>query len=445
MNLSKLVPGVFVKASSTKGGEFHGPCPVCGGKDRFHIWPEQGDHGTYWCRGCEIGGDAIQYLRDVDGLSYREACIQLGKEPAATIRKPLTASSMNSKNIFIPSTSIKQSELWQEKLGAFVSLCHNELLGNQEQLDWLLSRGIDLDQVVKYRLGWNKSDLFRPRASWGLPNEFKEGGKLKKLWIPPGLIIPWFVDGNIHRVRVRRPDGQQTRYYVVPGSGKSPLITSMKASAYMIVESELCGIMLDDVAGDLVGVVAMGNSTAKPDDIVFKRLRSSLHLSIGLDSDTPTKNKRTEKMESAGAKASCWWLDNFHQADRTPVIGGKDPGEAFEAGIDIRTWVMAGLPPKYHLDRIMPVPEPEPEVVTYNTKKDDEDSIIFGETDKGREYVVTSSRERYQREVSDGLRPVFSAGEVQRLHPIVAGTDLVDIIMDIKEIFPGAYITSSRK
>ncbi|QXZ32367.1 hypothetical protein KY275_21370 [Enterobacter hormaechei] len=40
----------------------HSPCPVCGGKDRFH-W--KGDvQGTCYCRGCEKWRDGVQLARD---------------------------------------------------------------------------------------------------------------------------------------------------------------------------------------------------------------------------------------------------------------------------------------------------------------------------------------------------------------------------------------------
>ena len=66
---------VLKKASGTNGGEWQGPCPACGGDDRFHVWPEQNEgKGAYWCRGCGKTGDNIQYLRDFCGLSFRDAC-----------------------------------------------------------------------------------------------------------------------------------------------------------------------------------------------------------------------------------------------------------------------------------------------------------------------------------------------------------------------------------
>jgi hypothetical protein len=37
------------RMASTNGGEYAGPCPFCGGTDRFHVWPA-GDPPGWWCR-----------------------------------------------------------------------------------------------------------------------------------------------------------------------------------------------------------------------------------------------------------------------------------------------------------------------------------------------------------------------------------------------------------
>jgi DNA primase len=66
------------KVASTHGGEFAGPCPRCGGRDRFRVWP-QAETPRFWCRQCGWWGDAIQYLRDHDGLTYHEACARVGR------------------------------------------------------------------------------------------------------------------------------------------------------------------------------------------------------------------------------------------------------------------------------------------------------------------------------------------------------------------------------
>jgi hypothetical protein len=56
--------------------ECHGPCPFCGGADRFIAW----ENGYGWCRQCHWKGDSIQLLRDRDHLTFQEALRQLGLE-----------------------------------------------------------------------------------------------------------------------------------------------------------------------------------------------------------------------------------------------------------------------------------------------------------------------------------------------------------------------------
>ena len=86
--LRRYVDGTKIKkASARSGGEYHSPCPKCGGTDRFCVFPEQpggalamqhGITGTWACpRHCQEGGDAIDLLTWAGGLTFREACEEL--------------------------------------------------------------------------------------------------------------------------------------------------------------------------------------------------------------------------------------------------------------------------------------------------------------------------------------------------------------------------------
>jgi putative DNA primase/helicase len=46
----------------------HGPCPSCGGKDRFR-WDNQNGNGTFFCQGCG-SGDAFKLLELVTGQNF---------------------------------------------------------------------------------------------------------------------------------------------------------------------------------------------------------------------------------------------------------------------------------------------------------------------------------------------------------------------------------------
>lgn len=337
-------------ASAERGVEYHGPCPGCGGRDRFHVWPEQGKAGSFWCRQCGKGGDAIEYYRLFEGLSYKEACARVGVDPKEFDKHAAPTNSKNGRRTgFVPTTTDQVQGDWATRSKKFADNCHLQLLENSEQLAWLAARGIDRDQVVRYRLGWNQKDTWRQREAWGLDTIKKPDGHPKKLWLPAGLVIPLMENSEVTRLRIRRPEGKP-KYYVIPGSSREPMVTRRQASGYVVVEAELDAICLDGVGGDLVGIVAVGNSTAKPTAAIWPDLTAAVHVAVALDSDQPQFNELTGRHESPGAAASTWWTSHLAHAKRLPVVGGKDPGEAFQAGEDLRAWLLAGLPPRFRLE-----------------------------------------------------------------------------------------------
>ena len=103
--------------------------------------------------------------------------------------------------------------------------------------------------------------------------------------------------------------------------------------AACIVESELDGLLLSQEAGDLCAVVAMGTATAKPDIQTHELLKGAALILVALDSD------------EAGANASWkFWPERYGaKAKRWPTIKGKDASEARLNGLDLRTWIIAGL------------------------------------------------------------------------------------------------------
>lgn len=349
MGLLNIILGQYKKVGGKNGGEYAGACPWCGdggkgnGSDRFHIWPEQGRGGTYWCRQCGKAGDAIRYLMDHEGQSFKDACASLDLDPAAILPK-----SGNVPAGWQPRAAVSPADIWQEHARKFVDYCHDRLLERPVELAWLAERGIEPEMIEKYQLGYNPAHAWREGESWGLQMERKPDGRLKKLWLPRGIVIPMIEeDGRVHRLRIRQPD-QSPRYLVVPGSGREPLL-SREAEAIFVVESELDAILLDGVAGDLIGVVAMGNDTAKPTARLYPVMQQALYIGVALDSDKPKYNPDKDGMEIPGAKASIWWLQQFPRAIRVPVIGGKDPGDAYKDGVDLRTWVLAALPPYFQV------------------------------------------------------------------------------------------------
>ena len=342
------------KVSSHKGGEYQCPCPRCGGKDRFHVWPEEnGGAGSWWCRQCpkgHNGGDAIQFLIEFESLGYLEACDRLGQEPRNDpgFRGPgAKPSGKGGKPMWKPDPDQgPPPEVWREKARKFVVWAFENLMvmKNDEGIKgWLAARGINEYVIKHFGLGWNPGkdgkDLFRPRESWGLPTEMKDGRK-KKLWIPKGLVIPLLVGKEVHRIRIRRGT-KELPYYVVPGSSMNCLVEGSEGvRAYTVIEAELDAMMIHfraNIRGEITGVAALGNSSRKPDSKTAAALGNAAVILNALDYD------------KAGANQGEWWTENFPRTIRWPAPLGKDPGEAFEQGVDIREWVKGGLPKGWFL------------------------------------------------------------------------------------------------
>jgi len=247
------------KVASTNGGEWHGPCPDCGGEDRFHVWPNENEgKGGYWCRACGKTGDNIQYLRDFEGMGFKEACAYLGvnmpdsydnqrphRGPGRGLAGVAPAESAQHPE-YQPENRPPPADLWQEKAARFVKWAEDNIQKQPEVLAWLAARGIDADTAAAYRLGWNPGedgkDIYRARKAWGLEEVLRDDGRPKALWIPRGLVIPYIVDGVIYRIRIRRPDEGGPRYYVLPGSSMAVMLVEPARRAFVVVESELDAI-----------------------------------------------------------------------------------------------------------------------------------------------------------------------------------------------------------
>jgi hypothetical protein len=78
------------------GIELKGPCPLCGGSDRFWINTRRQIWG---CRGCGKGGDVIALRQHIDGSTFAEAVHTLAgtvaAEPAQNLRT--TCANLRSK------------------------------------------------------------------------------------------------------------------------------------------------------------------------------------------------------------------------------------------------------------------------------------------------------------------------------------------------------------
>lgn len=314
------------KVASTKGGEYHSPCPSCGGKDRFIIWDKL---NRYWCRQCNHKGDEIQYCRDFHGLSYPEACQKCDIVPKGKSDKRISPpQEKRDISLFTPHVAKNPPDQWRRQAEVFIRYCHEQLKSSPLALELFRRRGLSAESLERFHLGWNPSSLWLNSDHWGLESEGK------KLWIPKGLVIPTYgyFSREPTKLKVRRSDwlakDKLPKYVEVSGSMQAPSVYgNPNDRPIIVVESELDAILLQQCAGDLCCSMALGGASKRPDADAHRLLVDATTIVFSLDVD------------SAGAIAYRWWKEVYPHIMLYPPPVGKSVGDAYVKGIDLRQWI----------------------------------------------------------------------------------------------------------
>lgn len=318
------------KVSVTGGGEYHSPCPKCGGTDRFFFQPARKAkycQGMYRCRQCGIHGDTIQFCRDIMGLTWDEAVKKCHAEVHLESNR-----SRYTKPVRKFAEGSPPNDTWKTKALSFVDYAHKQLLRNPSYMQFLSNRGISHVTIEKYKLGFSENknsrygDFQVSRASFGL----EETGKT--LWIPSGYVIPSLEPtGEVIRIKIRRskwkPDDKVGKYIALPGSMYGMTIVGDRSrQVIVIVESELDAYSLIEKIGDVALVIACGGNTKNPD-------RFTDHL---------IKTRRAficHDNDKGGEAMKDMWSKLYPKATCTSTPNGKDIGEFIEKGGDLSSWI----------------------------------------------------------------------------------------------------------
>lgn len=323
----------FKRASSGEYPEWHGPCPWCGGQDRFAVWPEhpKGKGGRYMCRQCRRHGDGIDFLRERHGMSYADACAFLD---VPTSTSP-TKGGRPAQAEWTPRECREVPALWREQAARFVDECAAKLVKGMPGYDYVQGRGFTLETMRLLKLGWNPIWRHEDRAAWGLSSEALPGFK-SSMAIPPGLVIPLKRRAGIVGIRIRcvDPRGDRTparKFHCLPGSVPMLCPAGGNPRAVIIVESELDAALIWQEARDLTSALALGSAAARPDAAVWAFLDRAENVYVALDND------------ATGREHLTWWRQHRPTVRIVSFPNDcKDVGDLLH-GNRVRAWVEAAL------------------------------------------------------------------------------------------------------
>lgn len=309
-----------------QSGRWHiGPCPICGGIDRFNLTQDQ--QGWRWfCRGCGEG----KYHSAVDFAHFLYPNVPLSEAVTRMLNLPVPDRFQKKDAQTSSKPTPDTQSVWQNVIDYGQNMFWSPA-GSQAR-DYLHSRGFT-EKTLKsiwHRIGWS------------------EGKKVDGCWVDRGIIIPCFRTkfdasvGEIQYIKIRRlphhvwkfkPERTE-KYRQLPHS--KPGIFNFEwisTDVVFITEGEFDTLVLYQEAKELVGACTLGSATNRLNfaqwGLYFLPV---LHIITVYDND-PAGHEGTSAWEDLGGRVKKARVpDHF-----------KDINEFFTSGGDIGSWVMAVL------------------------------------------------------------------------------------------------------
>jgi DNA primase len=348
------------RVASSNGGEWAGPCPFCGGRDRFHVQPYRSDGGAWLCRGCSEGKwkDAIEYGERLwPGLEFREVCERLagGIEIDAYSRidhnrRPgnLATSSPVSPAYASPA------EDWQAAARNAIAMGKRALWSKEGEraLDYLYRRGLRETAIDNWQLGYSKGMEVYPHPLAPSP---EGGGEPRgKLYIPRGVIIPcmeaervWYLkiallpgdpvkcQGCGERALARQPCPRcetVNKYRGVKGNRTAAIFGVDElpgADMALFVEGEFDALIAWQEVKDVIAVCTLGSAGTRLDLATWgPYLLPVEHILAAYDAD-PAGQAGLKTLQELSEKVKALHLPP----------GAKDINEFYLAGGDLWSWL----------------------------------------------------------------------------------------------------------
>jgi len=266
--------GRFTELRGGQAKELAGPCPKCGGDDRFHC------KADYWfCRECyaptnDLPHDAFAFVMWLNGCDFKEAAAILTNAPMPT---PTT------KRAPTPKRPSEQPEDWQRKAAAIVDNAHVRLFSDSDTQAgagraYLDSRGLEAHAWQAFKLGYT------PAA----PIPGSEGKQRA-----PAIVLPWYKGGAVRGVRYRflqTHDGHKqtalagSSFTGVLFGGQALDVGAISLSTLIVCEGEINAASIWQAAKDSrVDVLSLGSESATITPAMADYAGRYAHVIVWLD------------------------------------------------------------------------------------------------------------------------------------------------------------------
>ena len=135
----------YVPSLKVAGRSVRGLCPFHGEKTpSFHVHPEK---GFFKCFGCGVSGDIIEFLTQIEQVSFTEALERLAKQAGVYLKKDSYQAQKREETVKEKLYRVLEAALiyYEEQL--------QDDRGGEAAKSYLESRGVKDETIEKFRLG----------------------------------------------------------------------------------------------------------------------------------------------------------------------------------------------------------------------------------------------------------------------------------------------------
>jgi len=298
--------------------EMAGPCPKCGGDDRFHV-----KRDWFFCRQCNSkGGDAIAFLQWAGGLGFREACAALsgGSLPAVT-NGPVTPKQAKAEGYTLPPGKARE-------IGKAARFALSSPEGRPGRV-YLEDRELWEETWATFGLGYCLASL---PGTWNAETKTHAAPK------QPAICLPWALsDGRIPAIRYRFLNAQP--YTDASGKERTEKQTAQFGSAFggrlfggcalsgpgnvpalLLCEGEINAMSIWQSTAGAVDVLSLGSESAQLSKSAIRAIQRYERVIVWVDRESVARDcmralPGAVGFKSPNGKDANDWLKAQHLAE----------------------------------------------------------------------------------------------------------------------------------
>jgi phage/plasmid primase-like uncharacterized protein len=297
------------------GSYYIGPCPFCGGRDRFTL-KQTPDGWRWYCRHC--GGEtyhtAIDYIMRRDDLDFKQALDSMGGTAAPHPRAAMQSAEIPA--MAIPDATW-QAHHWREIEQASLELEYSKAA--QIARDYLHARALDPATWLVYLLGF------------------------AVVYKRPAIVIPWFdSDWTITAIKYRFIDDlakRDTGRRFGMAEGSKPILFGLHAATshdtLVLCEGEINAMSISQISvNTLPGLDALsfGSQSGGRAEILREVARDYQRVIVW--ADEPEKATEIKQSLARPAEALCSPVIDGTKYDANALLQNGDLAEFLQETIE---------------------------------------------------------------------------------------------------------------